>query len=51
VDEHVNAGWQVRAFHACTDYSQSDAFHDGLRQVRELASHEPFAITCSEVLW
>jgi hypothetical protein len=51
VDQHVNAGWQVRAFHNYADYSQSEAFQDGLRQLLELASHDPCAIMCAEVLW
>jgi uncharacterized protein (DUF488 family) len=51
VDEHINAGWHVRAFHNYADYAQSDAFQDGLRQVLQLACQEPCAMMCAEVLW
>jgi uncharacterized protein (DUF488 family) len=51
VDEQVNAGWQVRAFHNYADYAQGDDFQDGLRQLLELARHDSCAIMCAEVLW
>ena len=51
VDERLNAGWRVQAFHNYADYAQGDVFGEGLQQLLELARQESCAIMCAEVLW
>ena len=51
VDESVNAGWTVQAFHNFADYARSQAFRDGLRRLLRLGGKEACAIMCAEAVW
>ena len=51
VDPEVNALWRNQSFHNYADYAQSEAFHEGLRELEELADTAPCAIMCAEAVW
>jgi uncharacterized protein (DUF488 family) len=46
----VNDGWRVKAFRDYADYMTTDAFLEGLNELRALAAARPSAIMCSEAL-
>jgi uncharacterized protein (DUF488 family) len=46
-----NPAWQVAAFRAYADHTDSDEFAGGLAQLLELAAHEPTAFMCAETHW
>jgi uncharacterized protein (DUF488 family) len=45
-----NDGWRVKAFRDYADYMATDAFRDGIEELRMLADERPSAIMCSEAL-
>jgi len=47
----VNAFWQNDSFHNYADYAMSEAFRDGLAQLRELGGRRRSAIMCAEAVW
>jgi len=47
----VNAFWENASFHNFADYAMSDAFRDGLAQLRALAREQRCAVMCSEAVW
>lgn len=51
VDPDVNGFWQNQSFHNYADYALSDTFHEGLRELEELADATPCAIMCAEAVW
>lgn len=51
VPADVNAGWRVRAFHNYADYALTGSFAIGLRELLDLAAHEPCAMMCAEAVW
>jgi uncharacterized protein (DUF488 family) len=46
-----NDGWELESFRNYADYAQTPAFREGLRQLIAIASREPTAIMCAEMLW
>ena len=46
-----NAFWENESFHNYADYAMTDAFRDGLRELREIARGRRTAIMCSEAVW
>lgn len=46
----TNAWWENRSFHNYADHALSEAFRDGLTQLREL-QQDRVAIMCSEAVW
>jgi uncharacterized protein (DUF488 family) len=51
VDEHVDAGWNVRSFRNYADYAQTAPFRAGLEELLEMASREICVIMCAEAVW
>jgi len=47
----ANAFWRVAAFRNYADYAATDAFREGLEQLRALARHHCCAIMCAEAVW
>ena len=46
-----NTAWHNASFRAYADYMETDAFKEGIKELKELAKHKKVAIMCSEVLW
>lgn len=46
-----NTAWRNAAFRGYADYMMSEAFHDAVDRLIELASHKCTAIMCAEALW
>jgi hypothetical protein len=51
VEEGANAGWERRPFRNYADYAETAPFHEGLRELLEMASRETCAIMCAEAVW
>ena len=49
-DSH-NTGWRNLSFRGYADHMESNEFQDGLRQLKDFASHYRTAVMCAEVLW
>ena len=49
-DSH-NTAWQNASFRAYADYMETDPFHEGVRELLELAARDRTAIMCAESLW
>ncbi len=47
----VNGFWTNDSFHNYADYALSDAFHEGLRHLREEGHRRCCTIMCSEAVW
>ena len=47
----LNTFWQVAAFRNYADYSATDAFRDGLDELRALAGDNCCAIMCGKAAW
>lgn len=47
----VNTFWQVAAFRNYADYAATDAFREGLDELRALARDNCCAIMCAEAVW
>ncbi len=50
-DESANALWRNQSFRNYADYTQSDAFREGLGQLIELGTTGRAAIMCAEAVW
>ena len=46
-----NGAWRNASFRGYADYAMSEAFADGLAQLREVAATRRTAMMCSEALW
>lgn len=46
-----NTAWRHPAFRAYADFMESDEFEIGVKQLELLATAQPTAMMCSEVLW
>jgi uncharacterized protein (DUF488 family) len=46
-----NGAWRNLSFRGYADYAMSEAFADGLAQLRGLAAQRRTAMMCSEALW
>lgn len=46
-----NTGWRVAAFKGYADYMETDAFHHGIQQLKDIASNQRTAYMCSEAVW
>lgn len=46
-----NDFWDNRSFRNYADYAQSQAFHDGLAQLRDIGRARSCAIMCAEAVW
>jgi Uncharacterized conserved protein len=46
-----NTAWQNASFRAYADYMETEGFHQGVRELLELAARERTAIMCAEALW
>lgn len=46
-----NGGWRNTSFRGYADYTMTDEFAVGLRELLELAGAAPTAVMCSEGLW
>lgn len=44
----MNGGWNNQSFHNYADYTLSDEFQEGVRQLTEEAKEQRIAICCSE---
>ncbi len=51
VARSVNAFWQNDSFHNYADYAMSEAFREGLTQLRQLGHACRCAIMCAETVW
>jgi uncharacterized protein (DUF488 family) len=51
IPQAVNAFWRNQSFHNYADYAGSQAFREGLQQLRELGRATPCAIMCAEAVW
>jgi uncharacterized protein (DUF488 family) len=47
----TNAFWRHANFHNFADYAMSDAFRDGLADLRQAGARQCCAIMCAETLW
>jgi uncharacterized protein (DUF488 family) len=47
----VNGFWINQSFHNFADYAMTDAFRDGLAELRERGRERRCAIMCSEAVW
>jgi uncharacterized protein (DUF488 family) len=46
-----NTAWRNASFRGYADYMETDAFKEGIEELKKLAEHKKVAIMCSEVLW
>jgi uncharacterized protein (DUF488 family) len=46
-----NTGWRLAAFRGYADYMETDAFHNGIELLKNIASKERTAYMCSEAVW
>ncbi|MGZ3901078.1 MAG: DUF488 domain-containing protein [Bacteroidia bacterium] len=46
-----NNAWRNSAFKGYADYMETDEFQHVIKELEELASHEPTAYMCSEAVW
>jgi len=51
IEEHLNAGWRVRAFHNYADYALGEEFASAFGQLVQSGRDRRVAIMCSEALW
>jgi uncharacterized protein (DUF488 family) len=51
IEEHLNAGWRVRAFHNYADYALGDEFEAAFGQLIQFGGDRRLAIMCSEAVW
>lgn len=48
VGERLNDGWDNQSFHNYADYTLTDAFQNGIKQLEQLAGNKAVAYCCSE---
>lgn len=48
VGVRLNDGWDNESFHNYADYTLSDTFHEGLRELTDLAKQKRVAYVCAE---
>lgn len=48
IQEELNSGWNNPSFHHYADYTLSDAFQNGIKELTELATSKTVAYCCSE---
>ena len=46
-----NTAWHNASFRGYADYMETDAFKEGIQELKKVAEHKRVAIMCSEVLW
>lgn len=46
-----NAAWHNASFRGYADYMETDAFKEGIEELKKLAEHKKVVIMCAEVLW
>lgn len=46
-----NTTWHNASFRGYADYMETDAFKEGIEELKKLAEDKKVAIMCSEVLW
>lgn len=46
-----NTAWRHPAFRGYADYMETEEFHQAINELEKLASMQPTAYMCSEVLW
>jgi uncharacterized protein (DUF488 family) len=46
-----NAAWRVKSFKNYADYALTDVFSDALAELTALATKQPAAVMCAEILW
>lgn len=51
VPDEVNGWWQNRSFHNYADHALSDAFQEGLQELKALGRERRVAMMCSEAVW
>lgn len=50
-DDSTNTAWRHPSFRGYADYMATEAFHEGIEQLEEIALQYRTAYMCSEVLW
>jgi uncharacterized protein (DUF488 family) len=48
---HLNSAWEVKAFHAYADYTNTPEFQNALKQLETLAKTRRTAYMCAEARW
>lgn len=48
IQEELNGGWDNQSFHNYADYTLTDAFQKGIKQLEQVASKKSVAYCCSE---
>ncbi len=48
--DSVNTAWRNASFRGYADYMQTDAFEEGLLELRALGAHGPVALMCAEAV-
>jgi uncharacterized protein (DUF488 family) len=51
IEEHMNAGWRVRAFHNYADYALGEEFAVAFAKLVQSGRDRRVAIMCSEAVW
>jgi uncharacterized protein (DUF488 family) len=51
IEEHLNAGWRVPAFHNYADYALGEEFAVAFAQLVQFGRDRRVAIMCSEAVW
>jgi uncharacterized protein (DUF488 family) len=51
VPPEVNAWWENRSFHNYADHALSEAFREGLDELRDWGRDRRSAVMCSEAVW
>lgn len=51
IEDHVNAMWQVQAFHNYADYALGTEFAAAFAEIVQLGRDRRVAIMCSEAVW
>ena len=49
--DSMNAGWRNASFRGYADYTQTEAFEDGLKRLNELRTMRRVCVMCSEAVW
>ena len=49
--DSINTGWENSSFRGYADYMATDAFREGLQELKQIAESQRTAIMCAEAIW
>jgi len=49
--DSTNIAWRNESFRGYADYMETDAFHEAINDLKQLAGRKPTAVMCAEAVW